>query len=55
MLIVLLRVVADTIVVATVLFMAAGTFAWSRAWLSGYQTGLAYDVLPIADGWTLSA
>lgn len=33
MLRVLLRVAADTIVVATVLFGTAGTFAWRRAWL----------------------
>jgi protein-S-isoprenylcysteine O-methyltransferase Ste14 len=30
---VLIRVVADTLVVAAVLFVAAGTFAWRRAWL----------------------
>src|SRR3712207_3340162 len=29
----LIRVVADAVVVATVLFVAAGTLAWRRAWL----------------------
>ena len=33
MLRVLIRVVADTVVVATVLFVAAGTLVWRRAWL----------------------
>jgi protein-S-isoprenylcysteine O-methyltransferase Ste14 len=30
---VLIRVIADTVVVAIVLFVAAGTFAWQRAWV----------------------
>lgn len=33
MLRVLLRVIADAVVVATVLFVAAGTLAWRRAWV----------------------
>ena len=33
MFLVLLRVIADAVVVAVVLFAAAGTFAWTRAWI----------------------